>query len=103
MSDGTKLQGKRILVTGGTTGIGRETVRLLADRGARVLTFGRDPEALETVLDYAHGVTGLTADSSRKEDIQRVFAKVDEKLGGIDILVNCAALGAQPIHEMADD
>jgi 3-hydroxy acid dehydrogenase/malonic semialdehyde reductase len=38
-----------------------------------------------------------------REGIQQVFAAVDAQLGGIDILIACAALGAQPIHEMADD
>lgn len=103
MADRIVLQGKRILVSGGTTGIGRETVRLLAERGARVLTFGRDEEALKTALAYAQGVIGLAADAATRDGIQRVFAELDDKLGGIDILVACAALGAQPIHEMADD
>ncbi|RYG56258.1 SDR family oxidoreductase, partial [bacterium] len=38
-----------------------------------------------------------------KDGINKVFAELDAKLGGIDILVACAALGADPIHEMADD
>lgn len=103
MADHTRLSGKRILVTGGTTGIGRETVRLLTEHGARVLTFGRDEEALQVALDYARGATGLTADSSTREGIERVFGEVDRQLGGIDMLVACAALGAEPIHEMAED
>jgi NAD(P)-dependent dehydrogenase (short-subunit alcohol dehydrogenase family) len=103
----TSLDGKRILVTGGTTGIGRETVALLAASGARVLTFGRHDEELQDALENARGgsgeVLGLTADSGTREGIEQVFAAVDEKLGGIDILVACAALGAQPIHEMEED
>ena len=103
MADHTRLSGKRILVTGGTTGIGRETIRLLTQQGARVLTFGRDPAALAVALDYAQGAQGLTADAATREGIEAVFRAVDERLGGIDILVACAALGAQPIHEMAED
>ena len=103
-SDHTSLSGKRVLVTGGTTGIGRATVALLAGEGARVLTFGRDAQALEDCLAHAgEGVSGLTADAGTREGIDQVFAAVDEQLGGIDILVGCAALGAQPIHEMQDD
>jgi 3-hydroxy acid dehydrogenase / malonic semialdehyde reductase len=48
-------------------------------------------------------VQGLTADSATREGIEQVFATVDDTLGGIDMLVACAALGAQPIHEMADE
>lgn len=103
----TSLQGRRILVTGGTTGIGRATVALLASQGARVLTFGRHEQELEDSLANARGGTGevfgLTADAATREGIERVFAAVDEKLGGIDILVANAALGAQPIHEMEED
>lgn len=103
----TALAGKRILVTGGTTGIGRATVHLLIGEGAQVLTFGRDPAALETMLADAPAgpgrVTGLTADVSKREDIEAVFAALDERLGGIDMLVSNAALGAEPIHEMAED
>jgi NADP-dependent 3-hydroxy acid dehydrogenase YdfG len=103
----TSLQGKRILVTGGTTGIARETVALLASGGARVLTFGRHEEELQDSLENARGgsgeVFGLTADSATREGIEQAFAAVDDELGGIDILVACAALGAQPVHEMEED
>lgn len=98
-----ELAGKRILVTGGTTGIGRETVALLAARGGRVLTFGRNREPLEEVLGAVSGVTGLTADVADRTGVEAVFEAVDRELGGIDILVACAALGAQPIHEMSDE
>jgi NAD(P)-dependent dehydrogenase (short-subunit alcohol dehydrogenase family) len=104
----TALSGKRILLTGGTTGIGRATLSLLAREGARVLTFGRNEEPLQDALATARSegsgtVEGLIADSATREGIQEVFSAVDEKLGGIDILVACAALGAQPIHEMEDE
>ncbi len=103
MADRTKLRDKRILITGGTTGIGRETLKLLVGHGARVLTFGRDPDALRVALDYAPGAIGLTADAATKEGIAEVFRQVDDKLGGIDMLVACAALGAEPVHEMGED
>jgi NAD(P)-dependent dehydrogenase (short-subunit alcohol dehydrogenase family) len=106
-TDHTSLSGKRILVTGGTTGIGRALVKMLVEEGAKVLTFGRHEPELQDSLDNARGgpgeVSGLTADSSVKEDVGRVYAAVDERLGGIDILVCCAALGAEPLHEMEDD
>lgn len=98
------LAGKRILLTGGTTGIGRATLRYLAAAGARVVTLGRDPDALDEAVKAAGGeVYGLAADLARRDDIERIFAAVDEKLGGLDVLVSNAALGAEPIDEMADN
>ncbi|MEH3159484.1 MAG: SDR family NAD(P)-dependent oxidoreductase [Sphingomonas taxi] len=99
------LAGRRILLTGGTTGIGRATLALLAAEGAHVLTFGRHRRELDDALATVPGgtVSGLVADAATRDGIDAVFAAVDERLGGIDALVACAALGAQPIHEMADD
>jgi 3-hydroxy acid dehydrogenase/malonic semialdehyde reductase len=107
MRQQTSLEGKRILVTGGTTGIGRATVALLAQEGARVLTFGRHQPELDEVLgdapDAPGSIDGLTADASTKDGMDEVFAAMDEKLGGIDMLVTCAAVGADPLHEMEED
>lgn len=96
---------KRILITGGTTGIGRATLLALAREGADLLTFGRhSPELAETLRQAGLPATaGLAADASRREDVDRVFAAVDEHLGGLDVLIACAALGAEPIHHMGED
>lgn len=101
------LKDKRILLTGGSTGIGRAMLKLFARNGARVLTMGRDADALQVALSVAEKeggeVHGLVADIAKREDIDRIFAAVDETLGGLDILVSNAALGADPIEKMADD
>ncbi|MGI6208556.1 MAG: SDR family oxidoreductase [Anaerolineae bacterium] len=96
------IKGKTALVTGGTTGIGRAIVLRLASEGARVLTFGHDERTLQDALpqlQQAGEVYGLTADVTRNEDLLRVFQEVDSKLGGLDILVNNAAVGAGSILE----
>ena len=107
MASHTDLEGKCILVTGGTTGIGRATVALLAREGARVLTFGRHQPELDEALAEARGsrgsAEGVTADTATQDGVRTVFAALDERLGGIDMLVTCAALGAEPIHEMEED
>ena len=68
---------------------------------------GRDSEALEEALSGARreggDVHGLVADLGKREDVERIFAAVDATLGGLDILVSNAALGAEPIDQMADD
>jgi len=70
-SDQTTLSGKSIIITGGTTGIGRATARLLAAEGAKVLIFGRHQKELAEALDeagQAGTVHGLVADQSRHEE-----------------------------------
>ncbi|MBD2702463.1 SDR family oxidoreductase [Spirosoma sp. BT702] len=100
------LVDKRILITGGTTGIGRAIALLLGSYGASIVTFGRHQEQLDEVLAVIRRnggrAEGCVADSASAEDIQRVFQLVDQTLGGLDILINCAALGGESIDEMAD-
>ncbi|HEX8523284.1 MAG TPA: SDR family oxidoreductase [Tepidisphaeraceae bacterium] len=97
--DVVELAGKSIVITGGTTGIGRATAKLLVEAGAKVLLFGRHQKELDDALaeigraraeDRVHGVT---ADQSRNADIERVFAEADSRIGGCDILINNAAVG----------
>jgi len=95
----SSLAEKSALITGGTTGIGRETALLLAKHGARVMIFGRHHqelnEALQTIRDQIPSgqVQGIVADVSDQSDIQRVFSMLDEAFGNIDILINNAGLG----------
>src|SRR5688500_17159195 len=93
--------GKAVIVTGGTTGIGRATAVLLAARGARVLIFGRHEPELETALNeikLAGGDGyGLIADQSRQSDIRRIFNEADRQLGGVDILINNAAVSGESV------
>jgi NADP-dependent 3-hydroxy acid dehydrogenase YdfG len=94
---------KSILITGGTTGIGRSTAILLAVQGARVMIFGRHEqelnEAMTDIRQAGGEVRGLTADVSDPEDIGRVFQEFDRQLDRLDILINNAALGYGSIME----
>lgn len=54
----TSLAGKRVVVSGGATGVGRELISLLGENGARVLTFGGHQYELDAALDYARGKGG---------------------------------------------
>ena len=105
--ESTRLEGKRAVVTGGTTGIGRTTALLLAHRGAQVMLFGRSREHLDDALadlePYQDRVTGLIADQSSPEVVERVFETVDERMGGIDILINNAGLAADSVTEESQD
>lgn len=90
------LKGKGVIISGGTTGIGRAAAVLLAAEGAKVFIFGRHEQELNDALEDIEAVGGqgygITADQSREEDVQRVFEEADSKLGQLDILVNNAAI-----------
>jgi NADP-dependent 3-hydroxy acid dehydrogenase YdfG len=97
------VNNKSVLISGGTTGIGRATAILLAAQGAHVMIFGRHPQALNDAMNdirEAGGeVIGLSADTSNPQDIMRVFQEADNQLGQLDILINNAALGYNSIME----
>jgi NADP-dependent 3-hydroxy acid dehydrogenase YdfG len=97
------VTGKSILITGGTTGIGRATAILLASQGARIMVFGRHEQELSDAMKDIHEaggeVMGLTADTADPEDIKRVFKGVDREMEQLDILLNNAALGYNSVME----
>src|SRR5439155_4571951 len=95
------LEGKCVVISGGTTGIGRATAKLLTEQGARVLIFGRHEKELNDAMQEIPGVIGVIADQSRLEDLRHVFDVVDEKLGGVDVMINNAAIGGDALTELA--
>ncbi|TDP00264.1 MULTISPECIES: SDR family oxidoreductase [unclassified Flavobacterium] len=102
---GQNIKDRRIVVTGGTTGIGKAIADVLVSLGGRVLIFGRDHEDFKNaVADLKkqfpdREVYGTPADVTKKEDINKIFEIVDTELGGIDILINNAALAAPGITQ----
>jgi uncharacterized oxidoreductase len=88
------LKGKRVVVTGGSSGIGLALTRLLLARGARVAIVGRRQVHLDQAIAQlkATGVSvgAVPADVTRGPDRQKILAYADAEFGGIDILVNNA-------------
>jgi citronellol/citronellal dehydrogenase len=88
------LEGSRVLVTGGGTGIGRETALHFAEAGASVAVLGRTRETLESVVGElrAQGAesTFCVADIRAEDSVSRAFGQLDEAWGGVDVLVNNA-------------
>jgi NAD(P)-dependent dehydrogenase (short-subunit alcohol dehydrogenase family) len=94
MSD---FEGLTALVTGGASGIGRATADLLAERGARVAVLDLDPSSVdEPLLAYGADVTDDTS-------VRAAVADAVAALGGLDVLVNNAGVGAQGTVEDNDD
>jgi NAD(P)-dependent dehydrogenase (short-subunit alcohol dehydrogenase family) len=91
-----ELEGKVGIVTGGTSGIGRETAVLFAKAGAKVVVAGRrEPEGEETVeLVRAAGGDGLfvKADVSKASEVESLIQKAVEKFGRLDIAFNNAGI-----------
>jgi 3-oxoacyl-[acyl-carrier protein] reductase len=99
------VAGKTAIVTGAGTGIGRATALLLAERGARVVAAGLQPEQLRATLAAITAAGGeaiaVDADVSDAAAIEHVAARAQEAFGGTDILVNNAAVyPIGPWHEM---
>ena len=86
------LSTARVLVTGGSTGIGRATAALLVRRGARVAICGRSAERLRRTADEI-GALAVPTDVANEDDVQALVRIVVEELGGYDVLVNNAGIG----------
>lgn len=95
------LAGRNVLITGGTTGIGRATAALLAASGANVFIFGRHkPELDEALAALENGrtkVAGITADQADPGDVVRVFTTIEREFGPLDVLVNNAGVAGGPM------
>jgi 3-oxoacyl-[acyl-carrier protein] reductase len=81
-----------VLITGGSSGIGRAAAEVLKAAGARVAITGRDPKRLEQAAK-ALGVHGIVADVSKEADVLRTYEEVKAHLGGLDVLINNAGIG----------
>jgi 3-oxoacyl-[acyl-carrier protein] reductase len=89
----TNLNNKVALVTGGSRGIGAAIVERLARDGARVaFTYRSNREAAEQLARKHDGVLAISADSADEQAVRRAVQQVVETFGGLDILVNNAAI-----------
>lgn len=102
MSNG--IEGKVVLITGGSTGIGAETARLLASRGAKVAIAARRKPKLDQVVSGITAEGGeakaYTLDVTDKNQVEAVVAAVEADFGRIDVLINNA--GIMPIRPMSE-
>jgi len=103
MKETSEISGKRVLITGGTTGIGRAIALLLAENGADVFICGRHRKELEEAREEGRrrdiAVSGTVADVSASEEVERLFREAVETLGGIDILINNAGIAGSGVED----
>jgi 3-oxoacyl-[acyl-carrier protein] reductase len=88
-----ELKGTVALVTGASSGIGKETARLLASKGAITIIASRGEEKLRSVAESI-GAVAIVADVSVPGDVDRLFEIITEKFGRLDILINNAGFGS---------
>lgn len=91
------IKNAKVLITGGSSGIGKATAKLFVEQGAQVVITGRNKEKLETVAQEI-GATPLHFDISDLKSIPAKAKETLELLGGkIDVLINNAGIGTFPI------
>jgi 3-oxoacyl-[acyl-carrier protein] reductase len=88
------LKGAKVLLTGGSSGLGKAMAELLIEKGAKVLMTGRDEEKLLEVATEL-GAIPFQADVSKQEDVDATYEYCEEKLGGLDVMINNAGIGTR--------
>ena len=96
---------KIAVITGAGAGLGRALARSLAGDDDQVILLGRNAERVETAAtEIGDRATAIACDISKPDDVRSAFAKVAEKFGRIDVLVNNAAVfDAFKLAEATDD
>ncbi len=92
------LQNKRVLITGGASGIGAATVKRFIEEKSKVVIFDLNQEACNQIrLELPEIKEVYLVDVSDADSVKQAFAKVDDSMGGIDILINNAGISIR--HE----
>ena len=93
------IQGRSVVITGGSKGIGKGIARVFSRAGAKVAIFSRHgEEAALAASDIGHGAFGLAADVTSPEALERAMQDVALRHGGIDVL--CANAGIFPAAKL---
>jgi 2-dehydro-3-deoxy-D-gluconate 5-dehydrogenase len=92
------LQGRTALVTGGNGGLGLAMAHGLKESGARVVVTGRDPQKNAAVTQELHGPDVVCSmDVYDESAVEATIAKVLDRFGGVDILINNAGMGKRSV------
>jgi NAD(P)-dependent dehydrogenase (short-subunit alcohol dehydrogenase family) len=104
-STSNKLAGKIALITGGSSGIGLATAKRFAAEGAYVFITGRRPEELDdAVRQIGPQASGVRSDVSKLEDLDRLFATIQEQKGHLDVVFANAGGGTLlPLGQITEE
>lgn len=100
------LNGRKAVITGGTTGIGRAIAVLLASEGVEIFTCGRDEQHLADGLERINEVgkgSGIAVDLAEKDGLDRFFAEAEKTLGSYDIAIINAAIPVEGVTTTGAD
>lgn len=100
------LNGRKAIITGGTTGIGRAIAVLLASEGVEVFVCGRNEDYLQDALERIGEVgkgDGMSCDLATREGLDSFFREAKERLGDYDIAVFNAAIPADGLTDMSEE
>ncbi|MGH3083695.1 MAG: SDR family NAD(P)-dependent oxidoreductase [Gaiellaceae bacterium] len=98
------LRERVCVVTGSTGGIGRETARLLAEEGARVVIAGRSAERVERTREEVGAALGVVCDLADSAAPAELIAEATAELGPVEVLVNNVGVAYQlPLEEVSDE
>jgi 3-oxoacyl-[acyl-carrier protein] reductase len=86
------LKTAKVIITGGSSGIGYETAKLLMSKGAKVVICSRNKEEIEKVAEEI-GALGLQADISNEKEVSLLFENAIAQLNGLNVIVNNAGIG----------
>lgn len=97
------LTGKVAVITGASSGIGAAAARLLVAEGVRVVLVARRRERIDAlVAELGEAALAIAADVGDPADVARVFAAVEARFGGLDLMLNNAGLGVNARFEASD-
>ncbi|MCM2277383.1 MAG: SDR family oxidoreductase [Oligoflexia bacterium] len=87
-----KLAGRRVLIAGGSRGLGLALAKEFSRRGARVGILARSPDELARAQEGDPALRTYSCDLTLREETRRTVAQAAQELGGLDVLVNCAGV-----------
>ncbi|HQU92580.1 MAG TPA: SDR family NAD(P)-dependent oxidoreductase, partial [Pyrinomonadaceae bacterium] len=92
----SNMEGKVVLITGASSGIGRASAKAFVERGASVVAVGRNEAELEALRAEVHDLEGTLipklADVTETSQVDRLVSEIEQAFGQIDVLVNSAGI-----------